>query len=175
MAFFNRNPNKFVTVHHNAIKIWQFDQKQKKLKYFDCPLGHIKRYILNISIDSIDESAYCGTRSGDILEISLSKGIYKRSGPVDKKFGGAVNQIISEFKHLYVATQDGTIARLDKKSLLIVGQTNFVNQGLSGLAASKSKLYMISDKGQVRSVPETADLKHTSVFMNGHFDEINSL
>jgi len=77
--------------HNNAIKIWTFDVQGKKLKYFDCPLGHIKRYILNISIDNIDEHAYCGTRSGDFLEISLSKGIFNRSGPVDKKFTGGVN------------------------------------------------------------------------------------
>jgi len=91
IAFFNKNPNKLVTAHANAIKIWTFDPKVKKLKYFDCPLGHIRRYILNISIDNIDEHAYCGTRSGDFIEISLSKGIYNRSGPVDKKFVGSVN------------------------------------------------------------------------------------
>lgn len=77
-------------MHNNAIKIWTFDPHAKRLKYFDCPLGHIKRYILNVSIDPIDEHAYCGTRSGDVLEISLSKGIYNRAGPVDKKFKGAV-------------------------------------------------------------------------------------
>lgn len=104
VAFCNRKPNKFVTVHNNAIKIWTFDPFGKKLKYFDCPLGHIKRCILNVSIDPIDEHAYCGTRSGDILEISLSKGIYSRSAPVDKKFKGSVNQIISKFKHLYLGT-----------------------------------------------------------------------
>ena len=54
-------------------------------------MGHIKRYIQNISIDSIDAYAYCGTRSGDILEISIRKGIFDRSGPVNKKFSGSVN------------------------------------------------------------------------------------
>lgn len=90
VAYFNKNPNKFVTVHNNAIKIWTYDARQKRLKYFDCPLGHIKRYILNISIDNIDEHAYCGTRSGDILEISLTKGIYNRAGPIDRKYKGSV-------------------------------------------------------------------------------------
>lgn len=66
-------------------------------------MGHIKRHILNVSIDNIDERAYCGTRSGDFLEFSLTKGIFERSGPVDKKFPGAINQIISCFKDLYVA------------------------------------------------------------------------
>jgi hypothetical protein len=63
----------------------------KKLKYSDCPLGHIRRHINCVSIDNIDEFAYCGTRSGDLLEVSLSKGIYNRSGPIDKKFNGGIN------------------------------------------------------------------------------------
>jgi hypothetical protein len=54
-------------------------------------MGHMKRYITCVSVDSSDDFAYCGTRSGDILEISLSKGIYSRSGPVDKKFVGQIN------------------------------------------------------------------------------------
>ena len=88
--------------------------KGKKLSYFDCPLGHIKRFVQNISIDSIDEHAYCGTRSGDFLEVSLSKGIYNRAGPVDKKFTGAVTSVISKFKNLYVGAQDGTVSKIDK-------------------------------------------------------------
>jgi len=91
VAFFNRNPTKFVTSHNNAIKIWTFNTVTKKLKYFDCPLGHIRRHINCVSIDNIDEFAYCGTRSGDCLEVSLSKGIYNRSGPIDKKFQGGIN------------------------------------------------------------------------------------
>ena len=91
MAFFNRNPTKLVTSHNNAIKIWTFNTVTKKLKYFDCPLGHIRRHINCVSVDNIDEFAYCGTRSGDLLEVSLSKGIYNRSGPGDKKFLGGIN------------------------------------------------------------------------------------
>jgi hypothetical protein len=49
-------------------------------------MGNIQRYINCIEIDDIDEFAYCGTRSGDLLEVSLTKGIYSRGGPVDKKY-----------------------------------------------------------------------------------------
>ena len=75
-----------VTVHNNSIKIWTYDQNAKRLKYVNCSMGNIQRYINCIEIDDIDEFAYCGTRSGDLLEVSLSKGIYSRGGPVDKKY-----------------------------------------------------------------------------------------
>ena len=90
VAFFNTNPFKFVTAHNNAIKAWTFSPTTRKLKYFDCPLGHIKRFFTCVSIDPIDEFAYCGTRSGDVLEISLSKGIYDRMGPINRKLNGAI-------------------------------------------------------------------------------------
>jgi hypothetical protein len=91
VSFFNKNSSKLITVHHNAIKIWSFDHGTKKIKFFDCPLGHVKRYITCVSVDSHDDFAYCGTRSGDVLEVSLTKGIYSRSGPIDKKLIGCVN------------------------------------------------------------------------------------
>ena len=159
----------------NAIKIWTFKPKMKKLKYFDCPFGHVRSYILNGSVDMIDEHCYCGTRSGDILEVSLSKGIFERSGPVDKKFKGAVNQVISKFKDLYVGTSDGTFARIDKHTLLTKGEMNYTGSSISALAASQEKVYCISNKAVVRSVPDSGQMQHTSIFMTGPFDQINSI
>lgn len=49
----------------------------------------------------------------------LSKGIYNRSGPIDKKFKGTVNQVIFKNKNIYIGTTDGDFARLDKKSFQI--------------------------------------------------------
>lgn len=85
----------------------------------------MKRFITCVSIDDIDEHAYCGTRSGDILEISLVKGIYSRSGPIDKKITGTVNQIISMNKNIYAGTSSGTFVKIDKKSLTINGLIDF--------------------------------------------------
>lgn len=76
ICFFRKNPLKFVTAHSNTIKIWEYDFRMKRLKHFECPLGQVKRYIVNVTIDGPDAHAYCGTRSGDILEISLDKGIF---------------------------------------------------------------------------------------------------
>ena len=32
-------------------------------------IGKITRYITCVSVDEIDEHAFCGTRSGDVLEV----------------------------------------------------------------------------------------------------------
>ena len=31
IAFFNKSPNKLISVHNNSVKIWSFDKKTKKL------------------------------------------------------------------------------------------------------------------------------------------------
>lgn len=43
------------------------------------------------------------------------------------------------------------------------------------LAASESKVYNISSKGLVRSVPDAGSIDHTSIFMQGHYDVINQV
>lgn len=93
------------------------DPQTKKLKFFNCALGKIARYITCLSIDEIDEHAFCGTRSGDVLEVSLSKGIYNRSGPIKQKYEGCVSQVICKGKNIYVGTTEATFARFDKTTL----------------------------------------------------------
>jgi hypothetical protein len=75
-----------VTCHNNAIKFWQFDNVTHKMSFFDCQLGMNKRMFNCISIDAQDQFLYCGSRLGDIIEISLRDGGYRRTGPVKKIF-----------------------------------------------------------------------------------------
>ena len=74
------------------------------MSFINCPMGHVKRWITCLVIDTIDEFAYCGTRSGDFLEFSLTKGIYSRAGPINKKLPGALNHIITKGKNIYIGT-----------------------------------------------------------------------
>ena len=39
IKFFKKNSCKLISVHHNAVKIWTYDQKSKKLKHYNCALG----------------------------------------------------------------------------------------------------------------------------------------
>lgn len=82
LTFFNKDSSQFVTTHNSAIKFWRFDSQKKRLSHFDCPLGHIKRFINCVAIDPQDQFLYCGTRHGDILKIIVSTGRYHSCGPV---------------------------------------------------------------------------------------------
>jgi cilia- and flagella-associated protein 52 len=107
-----------------------------------------------VSIDSTDALAFCGTRSGDLLEVALNRGIYNRSGPVEKKFNAGISQIVSKFKNIYIGANDGTFAKIDKKTLCISGEVNFPDSSITALTASESKVYCITNRSIVRSVAD---------------------
>lgn len=120
VKFYNNTPNKFITAHNNAVKFWTFNEKQSKFLVTDCQLGHIKRFINCVSIDKTDTFAYCGTRTGDILEIFVDKAIFKRVGPINRIFTGGIQAVISSFnKDIYIGAGDGSIAKINKKTMQI--------------------------------------------------------
>lgn len=175
LKFFNSNPNKLATVHHNSVKVWTFEPATRKIKSFDCALGKINRYIICLSIDDIDEHAFCGTRSGDILEVSLSKGIFNRSGPINKKFSGAINQVLVKSKSVYAAVADGTFAKLDKATLTVAGEQKYISSQVTALCESTAKVYCITSRGDMRSVSDSESIADTADFMCGPSDMIAGL
>ena len=44
----------------------------------DVNFGNLKRNFTCVAIDQNDEYAYCGTTTGDVLEINIERAIYKR-------------------------------------------------------------------------------------------------
>ena len=91
VKFFNTVGNRFITGHNNAIKFWTMDRATSKLTFMDCQLAQNKRFINCITIDPTDTYCYCGTRTGDILEIFIDTASYKRTGPVHKIFRGGIH------------------------------------------------------------------------------------
>ena len=86
------------------------------------------------------------------MEISLSKGIYQRSGPINRKVAGAVNQVMTKGKNIYIGTSDGIFAKIDKSSLNMISDVKIAQNSINGLAQSESKVYNYSDRGVIRSV-----------------------
>jgi cilia- and flagella-associated protein 52 len=49
-------------------------------------MGSIKRIFTCCTIDPSDQLAFLGTKTGDIVEISLDRALFKRIGPVKRLF-----------------------------------------------------------------------------------------
>lgn len=66
------------------MRVWELNIAQRKIRASDVQTGQIKRIIKCITIDQDDEFMYCGTTTGDLLQVSLKTKLFKNSGPKAK-------------------------------------------------------------------------------------------
>ncbi|XP_001948904.2 cilia- and flagella-associated protein 52-like [Acyrthosiphon pisum] len=62
----------FVMAGDNILRLWTLNREQRNLQGLDTSFAKIKRKILCTEIDRLDEYAYCGTSTGDVLKIKLN-------------------------------------------------------------------------------------------------------
>ena len=75
------------------MRIWELDLPNRKIRPLDVNLGQTKRIVKAISVSEVDDVFYCGTTTGDILEIGYPSGSYKAIGPEKNKFSLGVTAI----------------------------------------------------------------------------------
>jgi len=81
-------------------------------------MGSIKRIFKCVVIDPSDTFAYVGTGTGDIIEVSLEKALFKWIGPVKWLFSLGIN-VITQIPNgdLLVGAGDGTVAKICYKDM----------------------------------------------------------
>jgi hypothetical protein len=113
IRFFNNTNEKLITIHNYGIRIWTVNLQDKKILYQDINMGQIKRIYQCIAITADDQFALLGTRTGDIVEISLSTLLFKRRGPAKRLFSLGINTIkLLANNDIMIGAGDGTIAKL---------------------------------------------------------------
>lgn len=65
------NDDLLVTGGNYAITVWRVDLKHRKFHPLRANLGNLKRIVTCIAVSPDDKVAYCGTKTGDLLEIIL--------------------------------------------------------------------------------------------------------
>ncbi|CDI87262.1 WD domain, G-beta repeat-containing protein, putative [Eimeria praecox] len=117
LAFYNNSPNMLVSAGASHVRIWEIDAATKKMTPRDCNLGKLRRTCNSLVIHPADEFVYCGTHSGDILEISLRTGLFKRSGPPKRQLEAGVTAMALVRSQLFAGTEDGQLLRLGTDTL----------------------------------------------------------
>lgn len=175
VKFFNASERHMITVQNQVVRIWQADYTAKKLNFTDVSLGNLKRQIVCVVIDPSDQFAYIGTKTGDILEISIDNAIYKRSGPLRRLFSQGVH-CISQLpnRDLLIGSGDGMISKVDcatfavKAQSQVLGAVTSIAQTADGsfmfLGTSQANMYW-ADTDQLR-----AELRNTC-----HYEKINDI
>ena len=90
IKFFNNRNDKLVSAGNYNLLVWQYDEQNNKLRHTEATLGQLQRIFRTVSIDRNDEFAYCGTTTGDVLQVRQrgEVGVVKEGG----KSGGGEGQ-----------------------------------------------------------------------------------
>lgn len=165
VRFLNNANNKVVTAGQKNMRVWTIDYASPKLVPEDCRLGAKQRVIDCVAIDKQDEFMYCGTRSGDLLQIRLATTMFVQSGPKPKgcrskqlPFSQGVKSVLLTRlrgeKCIVVGAGDGTVARMDGdlrvgKTLKLAGVGAVTSLCLNAdgdhffVGTSKSNIYLV--------------------------------
>ncbi len=81
VKFFHNRNDQLITGGNYNLHVWTYDRPNNKLRPQEAQLGQLQRIVKSICIDSRDQYAYCGTTSGDVLQIALERVLFKNSGP----------------------------------------------------------------------------------------------
>jgi hypothetical protein len=71
VKFFNNRNDKLMTGGHYNLLIREYDMGNTKLRHTDVNMGQLRRIFNTITIDHDDAFAYCGTTTGDILQVGV--------------------------------------------------------------------------------------------------------
>lgn len=114
-------------------------------------MGSIKRIFKCLVIDPSDTFAYVGTGTGDIIEVSLEKALFKRIGPVKRLFSLGIN-VISQIPNgdLLVGAGDGTVAKICYKDMKLKSENKVQGAVTSfSLTADGTHTFIGTDKATI--------------------------
>lgn len=175
IAFFNNSEDKLVSIHNYGIRIWSADFRQKKLLVEDVNMGQIKRIIKCLVIDPSDTYCYVGTQTGDIIEISLEKALFKRIGPVKRLFSQGINTITQiPNGDILVGAGDGTIGKIGFKDMRMKGEAQ-VNGAVTSfsLTADGTHTFIGSDRATIYW--SDTDTLNPELRNTCHYEKINDI
>ena len=90
----------------------------------DCVLGSLRRIVQGVELDNTDSLLYCGTQTGDFLEVNARNGRFIRAGP--NRFSQGITVVKSvpgrrgDDAVIIIGNGDGSVAVLDAKSLRVL-------------------------------------------------------
>ena len=175
VKFFNNSNNRLVTVQNLLVKLWEANYVAKKVNFTLVNLGNLKRTILNLVIEPTDSTAFVGTKTGDILEISLERAIYKRSGPARKLFSQGVQSLgLMANGDLLVGAGDGTIAKLGSQNLQVKGESSVLGS-VNSITLTQDNTHFFLGTGQSNIYLVDTDQLKPELRNTCHYEKINDI
>ena len=113
VKFYHNRNDKLITAGHYNLLTWEYDLPNNKLRKQEAQLGLLQRIVKTITIDQDDEYVYCGTTSGDVLQVALSTFLFKNQGPGKEPMQlGATATCAAPNGDMLVGGGDGTLVAM---------------------------------------------------------------
>jgi len=172
VRFCNNSEFSLVSGGNYHVTKWEFDLANKKLRPTSVNLGQMKRVTTSILIDKEDRYAYCGTSTGDILQVALDRGLFKAGFPKKCFSLGVTCTAMLGNGDMLVGTGDGTVARVDTQTLKITSQCQVLG-GVTSIALTRDSSHFfcgttLSNIYWTDTTSLTAELRNTC-----HHERIN--
>ncbi|XP_077979702.1 cilia- and flagella-associated protein 52-like [Glandiceps talaboti] len=107
----NNCDDKFITGGNGTLRVWELDLPNRKIRPTDIQMGQLKRIVTCIVMDEDDSFFYCGTTSGDILQVNANRCILAHYGPAKTKFSLGVTALtLVKTGEIMVGAGDGEVA-----------------------------------------------------------------
>jgi len=174
VQFFHNTEFSLVTGGNYHIHIWQFDKANKKLRPTKVDLGLLKRVTTNVMIDQSDTMLYCGTSTGDVLQVDLESALFKQLCPKKCFSLGVTCSTMLPDGDMLVGTGSGTVARICGDSLKVKTQAQVLG-GVSSITLTQDGSHfflgtVLSNIYWVDSESLTPELRNTC-----HHERINHI
>jgi len=134
VTWFRNDEFKLVTGGNYHINVWVFDLPNKKLRPTAANTGQVKRVTTNVLMSGDDNMVYCGTSTGDLLEVSVERALFKRSAPKNCFPQGITCSGLLPDGDVLLGTGEGTIARMQTSPGLKVKHQCQVLGGVTSIA-----------------------------------------
>ncbi len=164
-----------MTIHNYGIRLWNADLVNKKIQFTDVNMGSIKRMFTCCTIDAADQFAFLGTKTGDIIEISLERALFKRIGPVKKLFSMGIN-CISQLVNgdILIGAGDGDIAKIAYKDM-IVKSTAKVMGSVTSISLTADSTHFFTGTNKATIYWCDTDKINPELRNTCHYERINSI
>ena len=174
VKWFRHRSDMLITGGHYNLRVWELDVNSRKIRPTDCQLGKDKRIINCIEVDEADDMMYCGTTSGDVLQVSLQHKLFRARGPFKRTISLGVCCIaLAPNGDFIVGGGDGTLALVRRSNMKIVREIKLMG-GVNALAfIGVDGFYALSSQSNMYYVGFdnfTAELRTTC-----HFSKVNDI
>lgn len=138
-------------------------------------MGQIKRIYQCIAITADDQYALLGTRTGDIVEISLTTLLFKRCGPAKRLFSLGINTIkLLANNDIMIGAGDGTIAKLAGQYMLVKQETKVMG-GVTSITLTADGTHAFVGTNKATIYWANTDTLDPELRNTCHYERINDI